>query len=366
MGKKTLTQKCLPLGLVTLFLAGCASQEAYSGGKKMLTVRYFDDSSTPIEVGYSYVLSGEPAVFVDEKAIGGASYDRQSHNPTDPAVGKYRVFASWSGYYEGSQAAVDLSSVTADCSVYATFSEQALTYRTEFYQDYNGIDYFYQADGSTYGKTYAFPDLYDFPAVNPSDEKAPWGHSYAFEGFYFKADSTAQIIDASASLAFFSGALAEGQLPTAKAAPGSLYLDYGKTDGKRRNLLYGYNGASWLSLGDMDQTPTVFFRPAYVKNNVDFTVSFLNEQGASAALGSLAVEFGQGFTIGPTASDGSTVFSTASSSTTIKLAFPTGKTTVSGWVGVYSSDAAVDPVYRGNVAKNDAVYAPATFYPLYA
>jgi hypothetical protein len=366
MRKKSLWTTSLPLLAVSLFLAGCSSEGSTYSGKPMLTVRYYDDSSTPVEVGYSYVLSGEAAVFMDEKAIGGASYDRKSHNPNDPAVGSYRVFSGWSGFYDESHLqAVDLQAVTADCAVYARFSERALSYKTEFYQDYNGIDYFYRADGSTYGATYSYPNLYAFPSVAPADENAPWGHSYAFQGFYFKADSSATLIDPRYNLTFLSGALAEGALPSQTPIKGSLFLDYGKSDGARRNLLYGYNGTTWLSFGKMENAPTVFFRPSYEKKNVDFVVSFLNEKGG-ASLGTLAVTYQAPFTIGPTASDGTTTFTTATATTTIKLTFPDGKTSVTGWEGVYSSEASVDPVYRGNTAKNDAVYAPAMFYPLYA
>jgi hypothetical protein len=79
------------------------------------TIRYYDDSATPKECGYSYVRSGQAAVFHPETESYGSTYAYDSVQ-TAP-IGHYFAFDGW--YLKDSagnfaSAPVDLTSVTAD------------------------------------------------------------------------------------------------------------------------------------------------------------------------------------------------------------------------------------------------------------
>jgi hypothetical protein len=102
------------LGFVALFSVACASNSGSIMTTTYYTIRYFDDSDTPKECGYSYVRSGQAAVFHPETESYGSAYTYNSVK-TAP-IGHYFAFDGWylkDGDGNFASAPVDLTSITA-------------------------------------------------------------------------------------------------------------------------------------------------------------------------------------------------------------------------------------------------------------
>lgn len=182
---------CL-LGLAAplLALASCGaagSSESYVAPSPV-TVSFYDDAAAPKLVGYGYCIAGDP---VDLRLS--ENYDFLSHNSAAQEAlenGQHLSFAGWTGKYDDGTD-VDLSAVTADCSVTATFETDV--YAVDF-RYYNGTSLVREESGefpsaiesSFEWGTFAGSFAVDYATLEHEEASSEFGKDYTCEGFTFR------------------------------------------------------------------------------------------------------------------------------------------------------------------------------------
>lgn len=336
------------------------------------TVNFFDDSDTPVQVGYAYVSEGEKAVF--HSLMGKDAYDYKSKATASIPVGKKNVFDSFKGTYDSSklnkrgevvEGEVDLTNIKNDCDVYAKFNLEDLTYRVAYR---NGLTTLEDHANETFkwGQFASLPN-------DPEGEKE-WGYTNPFVGWNLdNGHFSDRLTRANANKAkFLHGegnpneitSLKDESGATSLATQGSFYEDTLTLD------FYGYSGTFWYNLGNFDATtsPKVFYIAEFAHEVVQFTVRFYASAARETLLGSLELDYASTvsfdnntFTISGTSNGEPTSLDVTSLGT--KPVY---------WTGVHSSDSSVPEKYRGQPITNHAtsgqkvpVAAPIDFWPVF-
>ncbi len=182
---------CL-LGLAAPLLALASCQDAGTSNSYVapspVTVSFYDDSTEPVLVGYGYCIAGNP---VDLRLS--ADYDFLSHDASAQAAlenGEYLSFVGWTGKYEDGSA-VDLSSVTEDCSVYATFEKDIYSVSFRYYNGASLIreessEFPSAIESSFEWGAFAGDFAVDYASLTHEESSAEFGKDYTCEGFYFR------------------------------------------------------------------------------------------------------------------------------------------------------------------------------------
>lgn len=268
------------LGLVT----GCNSASSGSYSSTPFTVNFFDDSATPVQIGYAYTRPGHPAEF---RNMDGSTYDYLSNSGTAPnKVGEYLKFKEWKGTY-GSDVSipetyrgqsVDTTKIYADCDLYATFDKSVYSWNITFKSEGSSI----KEDGASFPGSISFGSAVRAPSSDPAVSLERYGYDEPFLGYKFSGDTAAdpQVLrkDASGNLPLtYSYGIGA---PTGTATLGSFYLDstldadYLPTD----QVYYG-NGNDWIKLTYNSHNATLAsslrysFVAVYAKNAKSFPVT---------------------------------------------------------------------------------------------
>lgn len=174
--------------LLALASCGAASNSDSYVAPAPVTVSFYDDSAEPQLVGYGYCIAGDP---VDLRLS--ADYDFLSHDEAAQKAlenGEYLSFVGWAGTYDDGTA-VDLSSVTADCSVYASFEKDV--YSVDF-RYYNGTS-LVRVDGGEFPSAvessfewgaFAGDFAVDYATLVHEEASSEFGKQYTCEGFTFR------------------------------------------------------------------------------------------------------------------------------------------------------------------------------------
>ena len=358
----------LPLSMA--LLTGCDPQNSESDKRTFAyTVRYFDDSPTPVQVGYAYVARGEKPLM--RKMSDGEAYDFVSHSGNAIPFGKRSVFDKFSGNYDGSQldeegnpltGAIDLNHIYGDCDVYASFRNDDLTYKVAYKNGPVTLD-------DHKGETFSWGT---FPALPNEQETTPeWGYDHSFLGFGLETNAASPINASNYANAKFlhgSGAPASAVLydqnsDPAAATPGSFYEDTDTYD------FYGFTG-SWVKIGNFitSTSPKATFHSIFADEIVQFDVAIYSDAAKTTLLGTLSLDYSSSISF-----DNSLKRITGTkegSSVSLDVSSLVGD--INYWDGFYSDDENVDARYRGqNIAdkrhegQSVPIAAPAYFYPVF-
>jgi hypothetical protein len=368
-----------PLALAVLLSACSASGSSSSRTPSSYTVEYYDDAATPLRVGFSYVApmsktssglrygDGSLIGHYDPDYDGGTAYDFVSRSgKAVTSVGNHWVFDRWA---DGEGNPFDLTKVSGDCKVYASFKEEAYAFGVRYYNDdaipddplsqigkkalvfgsqptypsayvsYQQVDYS--------GTTSIASGFWGFDWLNPSDPTS------VHPDFYLKGDGTKAKIPSSWVYASGVGA------PQNASAAGTLYADTSLNDSHSTNPtypLYLSNGASWIGLGKLADGVEIDLYASYLKVAHAFAVGFYDQDPGKGGVlkGSLSVPFGE--TLAWTA-DGSTMTATYASQSVSFAA------TAKNWKGHFVNCEAVNPYY-GKTVENGRIVSDAVYYPV--
>ncbi len=254
----------------TVVLYGCSISTG-SQSSNVFTVSYYDDSETPVLVGYAYVIKGRQA---NMRAVEGVTYDKLSHSGKAPsAVGKHYVFDGFRGTYEDGTT-IDLSSIQSDCSVYAQFVEEdyslsytfkngAVSLRDDSNELIKGV--------AKYGDTFSFSNL-GVDVESLSYNVPRYGYQYLFNGFTIDSDATNSIITDS-MLKWTSGEI----LPTEVSVLGTLFVSTENMSSNPEYATYVSNGSEWISLGKLSDNIKLSFSCSFDEVEKEFNASIVKD-----------------------------------------------------------------------------------------
>ncbi len=340
---------CLPA------LAGCDESTSDSDGKTYTyTVNFFDDSETPVQIGYAYIAEGES--FKSLKKMDNAeAYDYETRKDTSNEFGIRYTFDKFVGTYadgttnhkgEVISGDVDLNNILADCNVYATFKKTALEYRVNFK---NGNSSF-----ETYeNKTFAWGEFASLPTTDPSTDPE-WGRDTSFLGYSFNKTDSDLVKKTSPEAKFLHG---KGEPSSAKEMydengnsydlasliAGSFYEDTATMD------FYAYSG-TWTKIGNFKSTsyPTVNYYAKFNNELRQFTCNFYSNGSKTTLVGSLELDFASNLTF-----DNETKTITGTyKGVTKTLSYASITVSIKYWYGNYSGDLEVPTKYRGQEISN--------------
>lgn len=361
------------------FLASCGGTGAsVSYASKPYIINYYDDATTPNLVGYTYaapiLIDSTSIAKANGSVIGhlsaysdGSYYDYTSRSGKALSkVGSHRVFTAFAGTYADGTP-VNLSAVTGDCSVYATFTEEDYKYDIVYYNDDNESVKSAAQTGLTWSSPAVYPDVKSYQQVDYADPSknasGNWGYDYqnpsdpskATPEFYSDLDNTKTAI--SSAWSFTSGETA----PSALAPSGTLYAMTAFDDAHQSNPTYRTflsNGSTWIELGNLAAGLKIKMRAVYAAVKHTFQVTFYDAKPTAGVtpnvLGSLAVPFNEVFTF---AADGANVSATYG---TVTSAFASSK---KDWEGIYTHCSGVK-LYDGKKVSDYRVMADCSFYPI--
>jgi hypothetical protein len=376
-------RRMLWLSGVVLLSACSGSGSSFSYPKSTYTVTYYDDQSTPYEIGYTYVIpNGNASTMGHTIAYNAATSDTSStasyfdytsrSGITPSKVGAYWAFKAFAGHYaDGSE--VNLAKITGDCSVYATFEEKLYTYGVSFYNNANVKISAAEQPELAWGTAakYDKADVSSYEQVNYSDPTltpaGDWGYDFAnpenlsddSPDYFYKDDSNKKPIPS--SWTFESGEAA----PTSASvsAAGTLYAVTAKNDASGYNPTYPIylsNGSEWLSIGSLSAGLNLKLYALYTRVLHSFSVKFYDQDpqsNSSANLkGEIAVPYTSSFTF---AADGTTVSASYGTSSTNALTFASS---VTNWKGRFVN-CSTQERYSGKTVSNYTVMADCVYFP---
>lgn len=363
--KRRLIIATLPCLLAFSALASCSStSSSTSHASGTLTVQYFDDSPTPVRIGYSYVMpKGNANTMAHEsKYEDGTSWNYVSRSKAALSkVGAYRQFDGWTAMDGG---AIDLSSVTSDLSVKAHFSEKEYTYSVNFYNDDN-VKLTTSPSGLSWGVAPSFPTLVSYQQVDYAHPQANtqgfWGYDFvnpsagssSAPNFALKSDANATSI--STTLTFESGE----SKPDTAGVSGTLFAETALNDSYGCNPTYPVylsDGTSWHSVGKMADGLAISFLAHYTKKAHEFSVKFYDKDpeknNDETLLGEIKVPYTKAFTC-------------VSASGTTTISYGTGSvafsSSVASWSGRFIN--CDGQIYAGKAVDSYTIMADAEFYP---
>lgn len=380
----------LCLGCAILLSACGASGSSTSRAASSYTVQYYDDSATPLRVGYSYIApikknssgvaygDGSNIGHYDKDYDGGKAYDFLSRSGKAlTKVGNHWTFNYWADE-QGNP--FDLTKVSGDCKVYAAFKESAYTYSILYYNDDLVKDVNHTETAKTLDSQPSYPTGYaSYQQINYGYSGATplvtpggfWGYDFSnptdpnHPDFYLKGDTAKKAISSTWTLTYGIGAPSSGSV----GASGTLYADTTLNDAHNTNPtypLYLSNGSEWLSLGKLSEGVSIPLYAFYNKTEHSFSVTFYDQDPKNASaqqLGttSLAVPFQQKFVLN---ADGTNV--TASYGTS-SLTFLSGKTKWKGYFKgcekVYDATGKSINRYLGGAVDSYQIMADAVYFP---
>jgi hypothetical protein len=348
--------------LAVLLLSACSSSASSGSPSKPIAIRYVDDSASATEIGYSYIAVGKSAPLPTHYED--TTWDQTSRSGALPSkIGGYWAFKDFEGTYADGTA-VDLTNVTADCTVKAVFVEKQYQWTFNYWNGGRNmaVDATLDFDGATLP---SFPSAVD---PNPS-----WYQISDFSGFSFNKDTaTTKAVFKNSSLLHFESGEAD---PSTVSAAGTLYYSLALTDYNRTYPLWFSNGASWISLGSLKDGLKVRLDAAYAKTLKSFTMAFYPTQ-ADAKAGtnkrSESLSFVYGSTLSVDASDPANVkFSALAQGATKPVELTLSYSgTLTHWQGSYTGaegvDAATDRYLNGGEILKDQsqLFENCAFYPV--
>ena len=250
-----LTASCITLGACS-FTTSKEDSNVY-------TVQYFDDSETPVMVGYAYVIKGRQA---NMRELDGVSYDKRSHSSAIPSkVGSHFVFDGYEGQYEDGTP-VDLNNVQGNCDVYAKFVEE--DYKLS-YVFKNGVDTIRDNNGNVIKPQIKYGDVFDFSATTASMEyqNPKYGYDYDYKGVALSGDKKEVVVNSS-----------DLNWKTAKSAPvdidakGTLVVVF-NDEHEPEYPTYYCNGVEWIEAGKLSENLSLKFNSVHEEKKKLFNVS---------------------------------------------------------------------------------------------
>jgi hypothetical protein len=360
--------------LLAALLSACSSGSGTSTSRKpsSFTVEYYDDATTPVRVGYSYVMPNGNASTIghaDAAYDNNTAYDFASRSGISPSkAGNHWVFDAWSGV-KADNTPVDLTKITEDCKVYAHFKEEAYTFNVSYYNDDMIKDSALSQSGLSWGSQPTYPSSYtsyqqpDYTGATVV-KNGFWGYDFGNPNnalspnpdFYWKNDADKKSIPSSWTF------VSDAARPDAVPAAGTLFAVTSLNDSHGTNPTYPIslsNGTSWLDIGSLANGLTIPLYASYGKKAHSFTVAFYDGDpdlaGSTAILkGSLSVPFQDVFTL----SANGTSFTASYASETVTFASAS-----KSWTSRFVHCSEVNPYYGKEVQANrimaDAIYFPA-------
>lgn len=279
--------------LLAPILLSCSS-EGGGLGSPVYTVDFVDDEGT--SVGYAYVIEGKKAIYKSKD--GSETYDflpkakkrEEGNNAT------YYVFDGWKGEYDPSYGeddpSIDINNIRHDCTLQATFRLETYrllsTFRSEMsvlgFKSYEDRSIAYKDGVST-----SFPvTLREGQCVVPYDFLGEPSYQEQHRFYYEKVDFEGWNVLGSdgegdlykpsfSSSAFVFSLLAEewnrDEAPSRDPAElsGTLLLNSSYNEkGQPDYPAYFSNGKTWVSLGFLSRTPTLYLDAAFAKSNRSF------------------------------------------------------------------------------------------------
>ncbi len=373
--KKTNASLFLLASVCVPALVGCNSTDSQSNNKTYTyTVNFFDDSETPVQIGYAYVAEGEGVKSV-KKMDGADAYDYETRKDTSEQWGVKQTFDKFVGTYaedtvnhkgESVTGSVDLDNILADCNVYATFKEETLEYRVNFKNGYSSYENY---DNQTF-KWGSFASL---PETDPTTD-AEWGKDTSFKGYVFNKEDSGLITKTTTGYEFLHG---KGDPSSAKViyaedgsekdsssiVVGSFYEDTEAKD------FYAYSG-SWTKIGNFKSTsyPTVNYLSKFNNEIKQFKVNFYTSSEKTTLLGSVELDYATNIVF-----DNETSTATGTCrGVTATFDYSSITSSIKYWYGAYSSASEVPSKYRGQEISNLStsgqtipIMADIDFWPIY-
>ncbi len=273
--------------------------------------------------------------------------------------GGFRSFDKWVGAYADSTA-VDLSSITADCSLHATFETKIYDWSIYFIN--NGVSLI-DPQMVGFGSSFALPD------ATPTEAFVDYHTDSAFLGYGLQADDSdpKPTVDPS-SVGYLWG---EGAPSSAEASAnkGHVYLDRDPTDAKGRQTYPAYvsDGAKWISLGELRSgSVKLSFVALYAHADKDFPVTVYGSKSdydsGADPLASFDITYGTPLTIASAGT--STTFAYRSKAEPSGTVVVATSAAVNEWKGVYHDTG--EDRYDGHFAETNAIVGPVSFYPVFA
>jgi hypothetical protein len=337
--------KVLIIALSTLSLAACSSLDGSSSlAGRVFTVTFYDDAATPNILGYSYVI--EDKASVSKAAV---------HWDTMPKGG-FRVFDKWVGVYSD-DSSVDVTDITANCSVYAT-------YKTSIY----GWGVYFKNGGTSYvdSQWVKFGGDFSWPSGNPTESDIEYYNTSAFKGFSLVKDDTDQVIISQTDLKYAWGS---GTPAAATAADkGTIYLDHDPTDSKGLQTYPTYvsNGKTWFSLGNLEDLNVKLafnatFEDVYKNFEIEVYASkSAAESGTATPLKTFLVPYSNPLSYSIVGTKTTFTFSGSAGAENYDV---TTSSAPFSWVGLYSGNG-VSHIDGETVDRNHIV-GSAYFYPVF-
>lgn len=295
----------LTLSTVTLSLASCGDNEGASTAmKNVFTVTYYDDAPTPVAIGYSYVIGGRAATFKNNDA--NSPYDYLSRSEKAPSAGKHYVFDEWKGSYENGDP-VDLSKITADCNVYASFVEKDYSLKFRFRE--NSL-YIRDEESQiiTFDATYKDNEKLNIQYPKGTGGIKEYGYVPTLTGYTISAASDTTLYEGTE----FTWASGFGA-PTTIQGKGTFYLDRGsQNEDNPAYPVYLSNGESWLNLEkNLSSNPTLDITYNYENVKATFPVLIFDkaidvnskEYLTATPKDIIYVNYTEGFKLGTTSTD---------------------------------------------------------------
>jgi hypothetical protein len=358
--------------LAVMLLTGCSTSTSSASPSKPVAIRYIDDSAAGTEIGYSYVASGKSALLPVNYEDTTWDWSSRSGDTTGFAPGDYWAFKDFEGVYDDGTA-VDLSKVTADCTVKATFIKKRYQWSFTYW---NGglhkaaLDTTLDFDGATFP---TFPS--DLKVT--VDENPDWYQDSHFTGFSFEKDTaTTKNVFKDSSLLRFESGDADPSSSSVSAA-GTIYYSLALTNQNRHYPCWLSTGSEWVSLGSLKAGLQVRLNSAYTKTLKNFTMSFYpsaSDAKAGTNKRSESLSFVYGSTLTIDASDPANVkFSALAGGASVPQELTltyTGTSVV--WQGIFTGadglDQATDRYYyknSGEVLKDQSqLFENCAFYPV--
>lgn len=279
--------------LLAPILLSCSS-EGGPLGSPVYTVDFVDDEGT--SVGYAYVIEGKRAIYKSNDGSEAYDFLPRAKKREEGNNASYYVFDGWKGEYDPSfqedDPSIDINNIRHDCTLRATFRLETYRLLATFRSEMNVLGFTSYEDRSIAykdGVSTSFPvTLREGECLVPYDflDEPSYREEHRF--YYEKVDFKGwNILDASGESDVYNPSYSSNSFLFSlrteewgrEEAPsidptdlsGTLLLNSSYNEkGQPDYPAYFSNGKSWVSLGLLSRTPTLYLDAAYTKSNRSF------------------------------------------------------------------------------------------------